>query len=134
MSDTTRLRRLIWLAQGAFERTEAHHREHHTWEGSPEWEPDRRILRGVMALAEAEEMIDEVEKELRQANFFRDRLAERLSLAETAVVELEGALACDAALDSQHWRAHAQHAMESALGLCRRATKTVRGKDVPKTG
>lgn len=66
----------------------------------------------------------ELRKELKTANFFRDKLAERLSLVETAVVELEGALACDESVDESHWRDHARHAMESALTLCKRATKT----------
>jgi hypothetical protein len=62
---------------------------------------------------------------LETANFFRDKLAERLTLVETAVVELEGALACNEAVDPQHWRDHARHAMESSLSLCQRATKKV---------
>jgi hypothetical protein len=65
------------------------------------------------------EISDRAERELDHANFFRDRLARRLGLVETAVVELESALSCDSTHDSGHWRDH----VGTALDLCRRATK-----------
>lgn len=88
----------------------------------------RRDVREILAaLAACEAREATLWRELRHANFFRDKLAERLTLVETAVVELEGALGCDEATDPQHWRDHARHAMTSALDLCRQATRVGEG-------
>lgn len=77
------------------------------------------------SLADAQNEIDRLARELETANFFRDKLAERLAIVETAMVELEGALACNEDIDPAHWRDHARHAIESALRLCRRATVSI---------
>ncbi len=59
------------------------------------------------------------EAELRQANFYRDKLAWRLSMVETAVLELECAVSYTGD-DHEHVLYH----VRSALDLCKRATKT----------
>ena len=66
--------------------------------------------------------LEECRAELRTANFYRDKLAERLYMVETVVVELRSALSCDPAYDPDHWRLH----VESALSIAERATRTVK--------
>jgi hypothetical protein len=75
------------------------------------------------SLIELEAVVVRLQQELKTANFFRDKLAERLELVVTAETELEGALACDYDTDPEHWREHVTQAMESALALCKRAAK-----------
>jgi hypothetical protein len=75
------------------------------------------------ALIDERERNERLTVELETANFFRDPLADRLRLVETAAVELEGARACAESVDPDHWRDHTRHAMESALNLCKQAIK-----------
>lgn len=81
-----------------------------------------RVVAGA-ALARMEAREARLVAERDQANFFRDKLAERLTLVELAVTELAGALACDESVDPEHWRVHVRGAMTSALTACRAATK-----------
>ena len=71
---------------------------------------------------EAWQMVERLEDELKTANFYRDKLAERLENVELAASELESALNHDDSYDPGHWRHH----VEFALRLCREATRSVR--------
>lgn len=81
-------------------------------------------------LAKAREA-EELREALRQANFFRDRLAERIRLVEAAILELDCALANDTFpgdVEGEHQEEHWRNHVVAAVALCRRATLSVKSR------